>query len=50
MALDAGGLSARVIAFESCRVRALHAVRVNDEKAVTGVEPLFLAGRADLIF
>jgi len=50
MALDAGGLSARVIAFKPCRVRALHAMRVNDEKAATGVAPLFLAARANLIF
>lgn len=49
-ALDARDLLTRVIALQSRRVCVLHALRVHDQERAASVAPLFLAGRANLIF
>lgn len=50
MTLDPRHLLARVITLLPCRVRVLHALRVHDQERAASVAPLFLAGRANLIF
>jgi hypothetical protein len=43
-------LDARIVALQARRVRALHALRVDDQERAACVAPQFLAGRANLIF
>ena len=50
MALDARHLLAGVIAFLVSRVRILHTLRVHNQERAASVAPLFLSGRANLIF
>lgn len=50
MALDAGHLFARVIAFLFRTIGVLHTLRVDDDEARRGVPPLFASGLANLIF
>ena len=48
--LDARDLLARVIALHTRRIRALYALCVHDQERAANVAPLFLSGRANLIF
>ena len=48
--LDPRYLLAGVIALVAGRIRVLHALRVHDQERAASVAPLFLAGRANLIF
>ncbi len=50
MAFDARYFLASVITLLTRRVRVLHALRVHDQERAVSVAPLFLAGRANLIF
>ncbi|AOS14670.1 hypothetical protein ATY45_09235 [Xanthomonas oryzae pv. oryzae] len=50
VALDPRYLLARVIAFLAGCITVLHALRVHDQERTAGLAPLFLAGRANLIF
>ena len=50
VALDARDLLACVIALQARRIRVLDALRVQYQERRAGVAPLFLSGRANLIF
>ncbi len=50
VAFDARDFLACVIALEGRCVRVLHALRVHDQVRAACVAPLFLSGRANLIF
>jgi len=50
MPLDAGHFFPRIIALGAGAIRVFHALCVNDAETCLGVAPLFLSGRAHLIF
>ncbi len=50
VALDARYLFARLIPLQSSYVRVLYTLRIYDQERTASVAPMFLSGRANLIF